>query len=114
MAQRFDIIVDCIGDATAENCRVALVPGGRLCLVVASLAYQVTAARHSRRTGVQVLAGVGKEAPADLAFLTTLAAHGPLRPMIGATFPLAEIAKAHALVETGHKRGNVVITFGSA
>lgn len=111
LGRRYDVILDCTGTATAENCRDVLVPGGRLCLVVASLAYQITAPWHSRRTGVQVLAGVGKEAPADLAFLAGLAAKGPLSPVIGATFPLAQIAQAHALVETGHKRGNVVITF---
>ena len=109
--QRFDVIVDCVGDATAENCRASLVPGGRLCLVIASLAYQLTAAWHSRRMGVKVIAGVGSEAPADLALLADLAATGALRPHIGATFPFARIAEAHALAETGHKRGNTVITF---
>ena len=109
--QRYDVILDCTGQATAANCRAALVPGGRLCLVVASLACQLLAGWHSRRNGVQVIAGVGKEAPADLAFLAELAAKGPLRPHIGATFPLSAIAQAHALVDTGHKRGNVVITF---
>jgi len=111
MGKRYDVIVDCTGNATAESCRDALVPGGRLCLVVASLAYQVTAGWHSRRTGVKVIAGVGLEAPADLIFLAGLAASGPLRPLIGATFPLTRISEAHALVDTGHKRGNVIITF---
>ena len=108
---RYDVIVDCVGGATAENCRAALVPGGRLCLVIASLGYQLTAAWHSRRTGVKVIAGVGAESPADLKFLATLAATGALRPLIGATFTFADIAKAHALAETGHKRGNTVLTF---
>lgn len=110
LGQRYDIIVDCVGQATAENSHPALVPGGRLCLVIASLGYQVTAAWHSWRTGVKVITGVGAESPADLAFLTTLAT-GPLRPHIGATYPLADIAAAHALTDTGHKRGNTVITF---
>ena len=109
MGQRYDVIVDCTGTATARNCRDVLVPGGRLCLVVASLAYQIMAGWHGRQSGVKVLAGVGREAPADLAWLADLAAKGPLRPVIGATFPLDQMAKAHALVETGHKRGNVVI-----
>lgn len=114
MGQRYHIVIDCVGDATAENCRDALVPGGRLCLVIASLGYQLTAGWHGRRTGVKVLAGVGTEAPADLAVLADLAARGPLRPHIGATFPLARIAEAHALTDTGHKRGNTVITFDPA
>ncbi len=110
-AKRYDVILDCTGQATAANCRAVLVPNGRLCLVVASLGYQLLAKWHGRRNGVQVIAGVGAESPADLAYLTDLAAKGPLKPHIGATFPLAQIASAHALVDTGHKRGNVVITF---
>ena len=111
LGQRYDIIVDCVGNATGENSHTALVPGGRLCLIIASLGYQLTAAWHSRRTGVKVIAGVGNEAPADLALLATLAATGPMRPHIGATFPLAQIAAAHALTDTGRKRGNTAITF---
>ncbi len=111
MGQRYDVIVDCVGAATAESCRDALVLGGRLCLVIASLGYQLTAGWHSRRTGVKVLAGVGGEKPADLALLADLAAKGPLRPHIGATLPLGQIAEAHRLVDSGHKRGNLVITF---
>ena len=114
LGQRYDVIVDCTGQATAANCRDVLVPGGRLCLVVTSLAYQILAGWHSRRTGVKVLAGVGNEAPADLKFLADLAASGPLRPHIGATFPFVQIAKAHALVETGHNRGNAVLLFDAA
>jgi NADPH:quinone reductase-like Zn-dependent oxidoreductase len=111
LGQRYDVIVDCTGTATAETCRDALVSDGRLCLVVASLGYQITAAWHSRRSGVKVIAGVGGESPADLKFLADLAAQGPMRPHIGATFPFGQIAKAHALADTGHKRGNTVITF---
>lgn len=111
LGQRYDIIVDCIGKATAENSHAALVPGGRLCLVIASLGYQLTAAWHSRRIGVKVIAGVGAEAPADLALLAGLAATGAMRPHIGATYPMADIVAAHALTDTGHKRGNTVITF---
>ncbi len=108
---RYDVIVDCIGGATAENCRDVLAMGGRLCLVVASLGYQLTAGWHSRRTGVRVIAGMGTEPPEDLRLLAGLAATGALRPHIGATFPFDRIAEAHELADSGHKRGNTVITF---
>jgi len=107
---RHDILVDCVGHATAENSHQALVLGGRLCLVIASLSYQLTAAWHSRRTGIRVITGVGAESPADLAWLATLAT-GPMAPHIGATYPLADIVAAHTLANSGHKRGNTVITF---
>ena len=111
MGQRYDVIVDCIGAATAQNCRDALVPGGRLCLVVASLGAQLTAGRDGRRHRIKVFAGMGGESPEDLRLLAGLAAQGALRPVIGATYPFARIAEAHGLAETGHTRGNTVITF---
>jgi NADPH:quinone reductase-like Zn-dependent oxidoreductase len=40
--------------------------------------------------------------------LTTLVESGQLRMVIDRRFPLAELAQAHAYVETGPKRGNVV------
>jgi NADPH:quinone reductase-like Zn-dependent oxidoreductase len=46
----------------------------------------------------------------DLVLLGALAESGALRPVIDRTYPLARIADAHAHVDTGHKKGNVVIT----
>jgi NADPH:quinone reductase-like Zn-dependent oxidoreductase len=41
-----------------------------------------------------------------------LAARGDIRAVIDRRYPLAEIAAAHAYVDTGRKRGSVVITVG--
>lgn len=37
---------------------------------------------------------------------------GAFRPRVGATFPFEDIARAHALVETQHKRANAVLLLG--
>jgi putative PIG3 family NAD(P)H quinone oxidoreductase len=39
-----------------------------------------------------------------------LVADGTIKPVIGATYPLAEAARAHALMESGEGRGKVVLT----
>ena len=41
--------------------------------------------------------------------LLELADTGVLRPVIDTTFSLERIAEAHALVDTGHKRGAAVV-----
>jgi NADPH:quinone reductase-like Zn-dependent oxidoreductase len=42
--------------------------------------------------------------------IADLVTAGKLRPVIAGTFPLDEAAKAHALGETGHVAGKLVLT----
>jgi NADPH:quinone reductase-like Zn-dependent oxidoreductase len=44
------------------------------------------------------------------AHLLQLAATGVLKPVIDRTLPLERIVEAHALVDSGRKRGSVVVT----
>jgi NADPH:quinone reductase-like Zn-dependent oxidoreductase len=107
--ERWDVVLDAVGNAPYARARTALTPGGQLLAVVAGLGATLGAALRPRRGPHRVIAGVAAERAEDLVFLAGLCESGEFDPPIDAVFPLADIAKAHARVDTGRKTGAVVI-----
>jgi NADPH:quinone reductase-like Zn-dependent oxidoreductase len=105
----YDVIVDCVGNSPFERVRHLLKPGGALLLVITDLPGLLLAPLRSRRTGHVVTADVGTPSAEDLAFIVDLAEAGAYRAVRDRTYDLADIAEAHRYVDTGRKRGNVVL-----
>jgi NADPH:quinone reductase-like Zn-dependent oxidoreductase len=108
-AATYDVIVDCVGNAPFERVEHLLNPGGALLLVIADLHGMLRAPLRSRKTGKRVTAGVGTPTAENLAFLADLAEAGHYRAVRDRTYELTDIAAAHRFVDTGRKRGNVVV-----
>jgi NADPH:quinone reductase-like Zn-dependent oxidoreductase len=108
-AATYDVVVDCVGNAPFERVRHLLRPGGALLLVITDLRGLLRAPVRTRRTGHLVTADVGKSTAEDLAYLVDLAEAGRYRAVRDRTYDLSDIAEAHRYVDTGRKRGNVVV-----
>lgn len=109
-AARYDVVADTVGAGSFAHYRPILNEHGRFLAVSGGLADML-----ARRKGTQrPIAGPAAERADDLAHLVELAQQGRFRPIIDSTYPFAELPAAHARVDTGHKRGNVVVTVDEA
>lgn len=58
----------------------------------------------------RVIAGPAAWRTEDLHFLANLAEAGEFTPVIDRRYPFEQVAEAHRYVDTGRKKGNVLIT----
>lgn len=105
----FDVIVDVMGTLGWPGARPLLAPGGRLVLITADLSQMLGAMIRPRRDGRQVLAGTGKEDLASMQRLVAVHLAGGYTPVVGQVLPFARLTEAHAIAESFHKPGNLVV-----
>ena len=89
---RYDLIFDAADKSSFANCKKALTPNG--------VYLTITKGGPSER-----------ERARDLIYLKDLIEAGKLKTVIDRCYPLEQIVEAHRYVDTGHKKGNIVITF---
>ncbi|MBK8085433.1 MAG: NAD(P)-dependent alcohol dehydrogenase [Devosia sp.] len=108
-SETYDIIFDCVGNAPFERFDRVLKPGGALLQVAADFKALVSAKGHTRRSGKLVAPITFTPAASDVAFATRLYREGGLKPVIDRTYRFDEIVEAHRYVDTGRKRGSVIV-----
>jgi NADPH:quinone reductase-like Zn-dependent oxidoreductase len=106
----YDVIMDVAGNAPFSRCKGSLADRGRLLLVLAGLWDLLLALWISMTSGKKVIGGPAMGRSEDLRYLAQLSEAGIFKPVIGRRYTLESIAEAHRHVDTGHKRGNVVIS----
>jgi NADPH:quinone reductase-like Zn-dependent oxidoreductase len=109
----YDVIFDVIGKSSFSRSVKALTQNGRYLLGNPRLSHMVRGRWTPWRTGKKVIFGAARaasEIAEDLNFLKELLEAGKIRPVIDRCYPLEQTAEAHRYVETGRKKGNVIIT----
>lgn len=105
----YDVIIDCVGNAPFGRVESSINPGGALLLVISDLRSMLRSRGQSRRSGKLVTWDIGKPTADDLAYLVSLADSGRYLAVIDRSFDLADIVEAHRYVDSGRKKGNVVL-----
>jgi len=109
----YDVIFDVVGKSSFSRSVKLLTLNGRYLLANPKLSQKVRGRWTSRRSSKQVIpwkARAASEYIEDFNFLTELIEAGKIQSVIDRCYPLEQIAEAHRYVDTGHKKGNVVIT----
>lgn len=119
LSERYDFVFDTVGKFPFSSAKKLLKDDGTYLSPVLSL----TLLSQMLKTGCfggqkAKFSATGLLSHAELKpmlhTLTVLFEQDTMRTAISERFPLEEMAKAHALVETGHKRANVVLEIAKA
>ena len=108
--ETYDVIVDTAGTAPFSRSKASLKEKGRLLQVLGSLPDMLRIPWVSITSSKKVIAGPAAGRAEDLRFLAALAEAGEFKPVIDRRYPFEQIAEAHRYVDTGRKKGNVIIT----
>jgi NADPH:quinone reductase-like Zn-dependent oxidoreductase len=109
--ETYDVIVDTAGTAPFSRSNASLKETGRLLMVLGGLPDILRIPWVSMTSSKQVIAGPAAGSAEELRFLADLAENGQFRPVIDRRYPFEQIVEAHRYVDTGRKKGNVVVTF---
>jgi NADPH:quinone reductase-like Zn-dependent oxidoreductase len=115
--QRYDLILDCVGNHSLLADRRALNPNG-VCVVAGAkglwdfLTRALAAPVLSRLVSQKFVTFIAKLNKKDLTIMRELMATGKVTPVIERRYSLSEVPEAIRYLEKRHARGKVVITLG--
>jgi NADPH:quinone reductase-like Zn-dependent oxidoreductase len=108
--ETYDAIFDAVGKLSLFCSMKALKEDGVFLDAVHMMRRGVQAKFATMRSDKRILGGTATGLVEDLVFMKELVETGTIKPVIDRTYPLEEVAEAHRYVETGRKKGNVIIS----
>jgi len=106
----YDLIFDAVNAVSVTRTLKSLSKEGLLVLSAAGMWKMFQGLWFSSTSKKKVLTGLIRHTTEDIVFLKDLIEKNKFKPVTDRIYSLEQIAEAHAYVEKGHKKGNVVIT----
>lgn len=110
---QYDMVVDTVGTLPWAQAKHAIKRGGKMVLIAGTTSDMFFGGFKARLAGKKMVGGVASEHRDILEAVVKLAAQGVLQPVIDRIYGFDDMKAAHAHVDTGHKKGNVVVTVKS-
>src|SRR5260221_4617739 len=113
--ETYDVIFDVVGKSSFTRSVRSLTHNGRYLLGNSRLSQRVRGRRMSRRSSKQVIpwkARTASEYTEDFKFLKELIEAGKIQSVIDRCYPSEQTDQTHRYVDTGQKKGKIVITAG--
>jgi len=113
--ETYDIIFDAVGKSSFSRCTRSLKDGGIYLTTVPAidaLFQRFFPPKTSRKRASFAATGLrrARDKARDLTFIKELIEAGKIKAVIDRQYSLEQMAEAHRYVETGRKRGDVVIS----
>jgi NADPH:quinone reductase-like Zn-dependent oxidoreductase len=118
--ERYDVILDCVGNHSLSAFRRVLKPKGIYIMVggpvgrwIKPFPRVIQVLILSMFVSQRLVMAMAKRSQEDLTILGDLMASGKMTPVIDRRYTLSEVPQAIGYLEEGHARGKVVITMGT-
>src|SRR6266436_4033684 len=119
-AERYDVMLDNVGNRTLSECKSVLTPNGKYVLIggggaseqglLGGLGKALWAMLFSKFVNQQMGMMMADPSEKDLTILGDMMQSGKLKAVIDRTYKLSEVPEAIRYLEEGHAKGKVIIT----
>lgn len=107
---KYDVVLDMVYRSSFSRCVNSLKEDGCYLMANTGPRRMLYGLWISWVTKKRIIFSLAAETKEDLSYIANLIAEGKLKPLIDKRYPLEQITEAHSYVESGNKKGNVIIT----